>query len=89
MIDDADDAGIDWRFDRKKGEAGFFPTDEEHVLADSGAHGIDGHQWLAHGVAIRRQRLDDEKLETHEVLVLAGCDNLSDDLGQLHRFRIG
>ena len=84
MIDDADDAGIDRRLDRMEGKAGFLAAHEEHMLAGSGAHRIDGHDRLAHRLAIGRQGLDDEQLDADEVLVLASGHDFADDLGQLH-----
>src|SRR5438876_4199088 len=89
MIDDPDDAGVDGSFDGIERKARFFAADEKHFLADARADGISGHQRPSGRLAIGRQRLQDEKLETGEILVLARDDDVADDFGEMHyRFRV-
>jgi hypothetical protein len=81
VIHDSDDAGVDRRLDRIKRKAGFFPSNEEDVLADACADRVDGHERPAGRFAFGRQRLDDEELEADKILVLASDDDVADHAG--------
>ena len=67
LIDDADDAGIGGRFGRQEGERRLLAADEEDVLADAGADGVDCDQRAAGRRPIGRHRLQDEQLVAGEI----------------------
>jgi hypothetical protein len=78
MVDDADDAGIDWRLGRMERKAGLFTADEKHFFADAGADGIDRHERPPRGLAIGGERLDEHQPDPDEVLVFPRRDNGAD-----------
>jgi hypothetical protein len=84
MIDDADDACVDGSLDGIKGKARFLAAHEKHLFADTSTHGVHGYQRTPGGLTIRRQRLDDQKLETDEVIVFPGRNNVADYAGKVH-----
>jgi hypothetical protein len=84
MIDDPDDACVGGHFDRMKREAGFFTADEKYRFTHAGANGIDGNQGSTRCVSIGVQWLEQQQLDTVQVLVLDGRYDVADDLGDLH-----
>src|SRR5947207_6242547 len=84
MIHDADDTGVDRRFDGIKREARFLAADEEDVLADAGADGVHGDQRTSGGLSVGCERLKNQELQPHEILVLARHDHISHDSRKLH-----
>src|SRR5439155_10142869 len=84
VINDADDTRIDGWLDRIERKARFLAAHEEHLLADAGADGIDGHQRAPGRLSLWRQRLDHQQSDTRQVLVLASRDDIANHAGQLH-----
>ena len=84
VIDDADDARIDGRFDRIERKARFLAANEEHLLANPGTDGVDGDDRPTRWLVPRRQRLHHEQLDADEVLVLVGYDHITDYSRYLH-----
>jgi hypothetical protein len=85
MIDDADDACVDGSLDGIKRKARFFAANEKYLFTDTGPHGIHRHQRPPRGLTIRRQRLNDQELETDEVIVFPGRDDIADYAGKVHQ----
>src|SRR6185436_1408129 len=84
VIDDADDARVDGRLDGIERKARFLAAHEEHFFADAGADRIDGDEGPAGGLALRRERLEDQQLQAHEVFVFSRDDDVPDDSREMH-----
>ena len=84
MIDDADDAGINGRFNWIERKARFPTAHEEHFFADTCANRIDRNKRPAGGFPIGRQWLHHEERDTGKVLVLPRGDDGADHPGELH-----
>src|SRR5580765_795385 len=85
VVDDANDTGIDGRFDGIVREAGFLASYEEHDFAHASADGIDGDERPAGRLAFRRQRLHDEQRQARQTFVLASDHDVADHAGQVHQ----
>src|SRR5262249_28313350 len=84
VIDDAHDPGVGRHLGGMKRKTGFLSAYEEHGLAHTGPDGVDGHDGSPDRRAIGANRLQDEQLHAHQVLVLARGHDVSEDLGELH-----
>jgi hypothetical protein len=84
MVDDADNAGIDWRFGRIEREAGFLAADEKHFFADAGADTVDRDERPPRRLAVRGERLDEQQLDPDQMLVFPCRHNGANDPGKLH-----
>jgi hypothetical protein len=84
MIDDPDDARIDWWFDGVKRKARLLASDEKHVLADACADAIHRDKRLPCRLTRGGQRLDKEQFDPGEILVFACDDDGSNHFSNLH-----
>ena len=62
----------------------FLSPAPEDQFSDTGAGGIDGHQWFALRQEILIKRLDDQQLATVQRWVLHRCHDRTDYAGELH-----
>ena len=84
MIDDADNARVHGRLDRKERKARLFAAHEENSLPDARTRGVNSHERASGVGAVWRDRLHDEQLDAYEAVVLAGDDDVADDASQMH-----
>jgi len=81
VIDNADDAGIDWRLGGMERKAGLLAANEEDLLADTRANGVNRHQRPADRLMIGRERLHDQQLDAGQLLVFSCGDDVTNDPG--------
>ena len=59
-------------------------SNEEDVLTNAGAHGIDGHERASNRLAIGRDGLEQQQFVARECRILNGGNDVTDDAGELH-----
>src|SRR5207253_1186699 len=84
FIDDAHDRRVDRAVLEARRHPGRTAADDEDGLADTGIHGIDGHQIVALELASRIDRSRDQQLAADQPRIFSRGDNRPDDLGQKH-----
>src|SRR6185436_908731 len=84
VIDNADDTGIHWRFERIERKTGLLAANEKHFLAHAGPDAIDGDQRLARRLTVGSERLHEQQRHPDEVFVFTRDDDRPHDFGELH-----
>ena len=84
MIHDSHDASIDRSFNRIKRETRFLPSNEKHLFADTCAHRVHGDERPPRWFSFGREWLNDEQLESGEVLVFSRDHDVANHSRDLH-----
>ena len=84
MVGNADDARVGWNLRRQERKGSLTPTDEEDLLANTGANRIDTDQVTPDRLPIRCQRLQHQQLQAAEPGIFSGSDDRAGDARKLH-----